>query len=46
MLATFVRALSVEPVSDVEPVPTFRLTLRPAGGMHLKISPRKQTTGA
>ena len=40
MLATLVRALSFAPASEEEPVPTFRLTLTPKGGMPLKINAR------
>lgn len=39
-LATFVRAFAVEPASDVQPLPRFRLTTGPDGGMPLRIRPR------
>jgi cytochrome P450 len=39
-LATFVRAFTVEPASAVQPLPQFRLTTTPRGGMPLRIRPR------
>ena len=42
MLATFVRALTFEPASAVQPLPIFRFTLRPEGGMPLKIAIRER----
>jgi cytochrome P450 len=44
MLATFVRALAFAPASAAQPMPAFRFTLRPQGGMALRITCRKQTS--
>ena len=40
-LATFVREFGVEPASAVQPLPRFRLTTSPDGGMPLRIKPRR-----
>jgi cytochrome P450 len=40
MLATFVRALAFEPTATAQPVPTFRFTVRPRGGMVLNLVQR------
>jgi cytochrome P450 len=39
-LATYLRALAVEPASAAQPLPRFRLTTGPDGGMPLRITPR------
>lgn len=39
-LATYVRAFAVEPASAAQPLPRFRLTTSPDGGMPLRIRPR------
>jgi cytochrome P450 len=41
-LATFVRTFAVEPASGVQPLPRFRLTTSPDGGMPLRIRPRRR----
>jgi cytochrome P450 len=45
-LATYVRAFEFAPASEVQPLPRFRLTTGPAGGMPLLIRPRRARSEA
>ena len=40
MLATLVRGLQLAPAAASQPLPAFRFTVRPAGGMWLNLRPR------
>jgi cytochrome P450 len=46
LLASLIRAFRFEPARSAQPLPTFRLAVRPAEGMWLTLSPRSDRADA